>query len=85
MNNTRAKDLAREIANTLNCFGFNQAEFNEQMMQEHRTLQQSFMRLIRDYCKYVAEQPDYMFDGRNEASQEFAEKVAEIEIGLPMI
>ena len=79
------KELAKAIANALNSFGFNHNEFNQQMMQEHRTLQQSFMRLIRNYCVYVSEQPDYMFDGRNEAAREFAKKVAEIEIGLPMV
>lgn len=81
----RGSALATEIADSLNRFNFNTEEFCEQMMLEHRTLQQSFMRLIRDHCKYVSEQPDYMFDGRNEASREFAKKVAEIEIGLPMI
>ena len=79
------KELAKEIANTMNSFGFDYAAFNIQMMQEHKTLQQNFMRLIRNYCVYVAEQPDYMFDGRNQASREFAKKVTEIEIRLPMI
>lgn len=35
--------------------------------------------------KYVAEQPDYMFDGRNEASRKFAKAVSEIKDGLPFI
>lgn len=77
--------LATTIADALNTFGFNSDAFSAQMMREHRTLQQNFMRLIRDYCKYVAEQPDYMFDGRNEASRKFAKAVSEIKDGLPFI
>ena len=69
------KELAKEISNSLNTYGFDTKGFCETMMGEHRTLQQSFMRLIRDYIQYVAEQPDYMFDGRNEASREFAKRI----------
>ena len=56
-------------------------------MCEHRTIQQNFMRLIRDYIDYVAAQPDYMFDGRNEASQDFAKKASEAtkDNRLPMV
>ena len=80
-------ELAKEIASSLNSFGFDTKGFCKEMMQEHRTLQQSFMRLIRDYIEYVAEQPDYMFDGRNEASRDFAKQVmdATIDGRLPMI
>ena len=80
------KDLAKEIGSSLNTFSFDKKGFCETMMREHRTIQQNFMRLIRDYMRFVAEQPDYMFDGRNEASRDFARKVAEIEDNqLPMI
>ena len=79
-------ELAKEIGNSLNTFSFDKKGFNETMMREHRTIQQNFMRLIRDYIAYVAEQPDYMFDGRNEASRDFARKVMQIEDNqLPMI
>ena len=79
-------ELAKEIASSLNTFSFDKKGFCETMMHEHRTIQQNFMRLIRDYMQFVAEQPDYMFDGRNEASRDFARKVAEIEDNqLPMI
>ena len=69
------KELAKEIGSSLNTYGFDTKGFCETVMNEHRTLQQSFMRLIRDYIKYVAEQPDYMFDGRNEASREYAKRI----------
>ena len=42
-------ELAKEIASSLNSFSFDTKGFCKEMMQEHRTLQQSFMRLIRDY------------------------------------
>ena len=79
-------ELAKEIASSLNSFSFDTKGFCKEMMNEHRTLQQNFMRLIRDYIEYVAGLPDYMFDGRNEASRDYAKKVAEIEDDrLPMI
>ena len=79
-------ELAKEIASSLNTFSFDKKGFCETMIREHRTIQQNFMRLIRDYMQFVAEQPDYMFDGRNEASRDFARKVTQIEDNqLPMI
>ncbi len=72
-------ELAKVIGNSLNTFSFDKKGFCETMMKEHRTIQQNFMRLIRDYIEYVSEQPDYMFDGRNEASRDFAKKVMQIE------
>lgn len=81
------RELAKEIGSSLNTFSFDKSGFCEEMMREHRTIQQSFMRLIRDYIDYVAEQPDYQFDGRNKASRDFAKKVAEAtkDNRLPMI
>ena len=81
------KELAREIGSSLNTFSFDTKGFCKSMMEEHRTIQQNFMRLIRDYIEYVAEQPEYMFDGRNEASREFARRVVEVtdDVGLPLI
>jgi len=80
-------ELAKEIGSSLNTFSFDTKGFCKEMMNEHRTIQQNFMRLIRDYMQYVAEQPDYMFDGRNEDSREFAKKVVEATVynKLPMI
>ena len=80
-------ELAKEIGSSLNTFSFDKKGFCKEMMNEHRTIQQNFMRLIRDYIQYVAEQPDYMFDGRNEDSREFAKQVVEatMDCRLPMI
>lgn len=69
------KELAREIGSSLNTLSFDTKGFCETMMNEHRTIQQSFMRLIRDYIEYVADQPEYMFDDRNEASREYAKRI----------
>lgn len=81
------KELAKEVSSSLNTFSFDTKGFCETMMHEHRTLQQNFMRLIRDYIAYVAEQPDYMFDGRNEASRDYARQITDMYLDdrLPMI
>lgn len=81
------KELAQVVSASLNCSGFKSHEFCEMMRDEHKTLQQSFMRLIRDYMEYVTDMPDYCFDGRNEASKTFAKAATEAteNITLPFI
>lgn len=72
---TDGEKLAHDVADAINNMSFDSKGFCEQMSLEHRTLQQNFMRLIATYIQYVAEQPDYMFDGRNECAQKFAKEV----------
>lgn len=81
------KELAQVIGTSLNCSGFKSKEFCETMQDEHRTLQQSFMRLIRDYLENVADRPDCCFDARNEASKEFARAAVKAteKVALPFI
>lgn len=69
------KELAKTVAYAINSYNFDNKDFCEQMHREHRTLQQNFMRLIREYLKSTAETEYY--DGRNEASVMFARKVME--------
>ena len=44
------------------------------MTNEHRTLQQMFMRLCYEYIKLRASE-DFLYDGRNEASHKLAKKM----------
>lgn len=64
----REKELATNIANALNAFGFKGKDFCEAMGREHRTLQQSFTRLCIDWLRYCGDLEEWQYDGRNEAS-----------------
>lgn len=66
-----AKKLADDLGNFVNRFGSFDKEFIAAWKREHRTLQQSSMRLILKLIEDVAED-DYTFDARNEASHKVA-------------
>lgn len=72
------KELAKQVAYSINSFNFNDKEFCEQMHREHRTLQQNFMRLIRTYIRETAKMQEYEYDDRNEASVMMCKKLVEI-------
>ncbi len=68
------KEFTRSILNTFT----DPDDFIEAMLNEHRTIQQNFTRLVADYLSRLAEQFDEgRFDARNQASVEFAKKVQE--------
>ena len=71
----REKQMAQDCANYVNKFGFDNEEFATQMSQQHRTLQQSFVRAAMAYMKKLAE-CDY-YDDRNEASVMLAKRMKE--------
>lgn len=60
--------LAKAITSELNTFSFDYQAFCKAMSMEHRTLQQSFMRLVSEWIRYCADLKDWEIDGRNEAS-----------------
>ncbi len=68
---SREAMLAHTIADTLNTTGFNYNHFNEAMANEHRTLQQAWMRLLVNYIQFAASD-EYRTDDRNKASKELA-------------
>lgn len=77
---------ARTISRFVNDCGFPDDEIAEYMATEHRTIQQSFMRLCMKFIKKMSEQ-EY-WDGRNEASVKMAKKIMEAldnNIGLPCV
>lgn len=65
------KEFTRSILNTFT----DPDDFVDAMLNEHRTIQQNFTRLVADYLAKLAEEG--RFDARNEASVEFAKKVQE--------
>lgn len=89
MRNEKEKELAHQIANAVNSFGFDAEAFCKEMSLEHKTLQESFTRwIVCSWLQYCATLPDYMFDGRNIAVQRLAKKfVSQMgdDIYLPMI
>ena len=78
------KTLAKETANSLNSFNFSPKDFCDVMKHEHKTLQQSFTRLCRDWLLTCADE-SYDYDGRNEASHEFGKMIKDLEVKLPFI
>ena len=75
-NETRNKETARAFTNALNAFGIDYQGIAQAMLGEHRTLQQNFTRLCKEWLIAVGESEWY--DGRNEASHELGKKLAPI-------
>lgn len=68
------KEFTRSILNTFT----DPDDFVEAMLNEHRTIQQNFTRLVARYLGELAKLHDKgRFDARNQASVEFAKKVQE--------
>ena len=61
------KELVTKITDFVNSYNRDEKSFIEQMSREHRTLQQSFTRLMFKWIEHCASN-DYHFDGRNEAT-----------------
>jgi hypothetical protein len=70
------KELAEAMSDFVNSFGSKSPEFIEGFTRQHRTLQQSMMRLMLQTIEAIAS-PDYSFDARNESSHETAKKLME--------
>lgn len=66
-----AKAIAEQMTNYVNTFGDKSKAFNDAMSNQHRTLQQSFTRLMLGWLEHVASD-EYRTDGRNEQSHELA-------------
>lgn len=86
-NETRNKETARAFTNALNSFGVDYKGIAQAMLGEHRTLQQNFTRLCREWLIAIGECDEWLVDGRNEASHELGKKLLPIldEANLPII
>lgn len=71
--NERAQNAADAIANNLNCMSLDAKQIAAAMMNQHRTLQQAFVRVAVEYLKLLLKTK--RFDGRNEAAFKFAESI----------
>lgn len=82
MNNRKsAEELANDILDFVNAFGFDSNSFAETICRGHKTLQQSTMRLFIATIRKMAEvRPD----DRNKATVELAKKISEIADDYPL-
>lgn len=76
MNRMEGKELADAISMAVNTSAFDTKGFVAEMKQEHKTLQQNFMReIVIPYLEALAKSTNY--DERNAASVAFAKAVME--------
>lgn len=69
------EELAEIFTNAVNSYSFRNKKFTNKMLQQHRTLQQSFTGLCLDWLITLADVESY--DLRNEASVKVAKKIKE--------
>ncbi len=73
---TTAEKTVQQMTDYVNNFSVNETEFIVAMSHEHRTLQQSFTRLVFKWLEYCATD-DYRHDLRNEATHRISKEVVE--------
>ena len=80
--NRKRKELAKQVQDQLsdfvNKYGYPKQEFIEAFQSDHRTLQQSQMRLFLEIIETVAELPDTRIDLRNKAMRDTCRKMVEL-------
>lgn len=76
MEKNKAQNIAREMSNFVNSYSNRNKEFNLEMANEHRTLQQSFTKLCLQWIEYVASD-EYRTDGRNQDSHDVCQKMVQ--------
>ena len=70
----KAIALVEEFGNFVNSYGHDTNAFIEAFSRQHRTLQQSMVRVMLATIEHVASD-DYHTDGRNEQSKEVAKTI----------
>ena len=74
MNQPDVNQLVSQITDYVNSYSLKPEEFIEAMSCEHRTLQQSFTRLVMKWLEHCAS-ADYRTDGRNEATHQISKRL----------
>jgi hypothetical protein len=70
----KAQQLAEDFSNFVNSYGHDTDAFIQAFSRQHRTLQQSMMRVMFKTIEHVASD-EYRTDGRNESSQKVAKQI----------
>lgn len=68
MSRKTAEELMEDITNFVNVYGMDKEGFKKAFRKQHRTLQQSTMRLFLEVIEMMAED-DYPTDPRNEGAK----------------
>ena len=83
MKRREGRDVAREILNLVNDFGFDRNGFAEEVMKSHRTLQQSVFELFLLMVKQWAEKAENgSYDLRNEYTCQTSKKIMDLLEGI---
>lgn len=72
----REYKTAMELEHRLNDYSFDASRFAESIPYMHRTLQQTFFRLVKASILHMARQKPTSIDGRNKASYEMCCRLA---------
>jgi hypothetical protein len=83
---TKIKTIVEDLFKEINVMGKEDeisSTLHKIISQEHKTLQQSFIRIMHQFfTKYSANKN---YDLRNEASVRFAEQIKQMEVFLPHV
>ena len=88
---SRKYQAAKQLESALNDYGFNPDRFTAAIPSFHKTLEQSFMRLIIACIKFLADDSNRFIDLRNQGAHKAAVILAQAleehkdEIYLPFI
>lgn len=73
-NKKTAKELVEDLTDFVNVFGCDREGFKNAFRRQHRTLQQSTIRLFLELMEDVARE-DFPTDGRNEQAKEVCQDI----------
>ncbi len=68
------KELVNELTDFVNTYDCDKDEFINQFCRQHRTLQQSTIRLLMSLIEHVGSDA-YRFDARNEGAHDLCKKI----------
>ena len=87
MPSKKSQEIGSAFTSTLNTFGLDYQGIAQAMLSEHKTLQQNFTMLCREWLIAIGECDEWLVDGRNEASHELGKKLLPLldEAQLPYI
>ena len=78
MNAKTGKEMADELASFVNNYGCDEEGFVENVMHQHRTLQQSLFKLFMLCVDEWSKKKEFEFDGRNEHTVMTSKKIMEV-------
>ena len=85
----RAREAARNLANAVNEMSFDQAAFADELLRQHRSLQQnafrSFLAVIGAWAKLAPNQCDLRNEYTVEKSREIVDLLGEYRLSPPHI